>query len=149
MDKQLYETYILKIATECSITKAAKALGISQPALSMGLTQFEKALGFPVFNRKTVPISLTAPGERYIQYLKEKEILKRQYRKEIDDILMDVSNQVFVGAANVYIHSVLVEATAMLHEMKPYYRIHIESASVPELIVFCSLYFTMEMRNAI
>ncbi len=134
MDQSLYENYAMQIEKESSITKAAKALGISQPALSMALTQLEKKIGFAIFNRKSVPLTTTEAGERYLGYLKKKQVLEKEYRREINDILKDASDRVSIGAANVYIQSVLIDAVTKLHQDQPDYQICIESGSVPELM---------------
>ena len=136
MNNQLYEKYILQIDKDRNITKAAQTLGISQPALSMGISQLEKKLGFPVFDRKTVPISPTIAGERYISYLKEKKILETDFRREIEDIISNTSNRVSIGAATIYIQSILVDAVAELHQQHPHFQIEIESATVLELLEF-------------
>ena len=50
--------YILEIARQQNLSKAAKNLGVSQPALSKYLTRLEEELGTPLFlsrNRQLIP----------------------------------------------------------------------------------------------
>lgn len=60
-----------------SFSKAAAGLNISQPSLSKTISQLEKELGQKLFDRTTVPVSLTEAGKIFIE--KAKEILKLYY----------------------------------------------------------------------
>ena len=55
--------YIQTIASEGSITAAAKKLYISQPSLSQMVRQVEKELGVTLFDRTSLPLRLTYAGE--------------------------------------------------------------------------------------
>lgn len=68
---ELAERYAYTVYTEKSFTAAAKALYISQPGLSAMITKLEKKLGFVIFDRSTVPLSLTTSGRIYIEYLQD------------------------------------------------------------------------------
>ena len=58
----LYEkwNYVLAIAEEQNLTRAAKRLFISQPALTLYLNRLEKELGVKLFDRSRTPILFTA-----------------------------------------------------------------------------------------
>ena len=58
--------YIQTIASEGSITAAAKKLYISQPSLSQMVRQVEKELGVTLFDRTSLPLRLTYAGEKYL-----------------------------------------------------------------------------------
>ena len=69
MDTKQIE-YILKIAEENNITKAAEKLFITQSALNQQLLKLEKELGTPLFHRSRTNWRLTEAGEIYRgQYL--------------------------------------------------------------------------------
>lgn len=72
--------YFLTIASEESISKAAKILGITQPTLSRQLKQFENSLGTELFYRENAKMFLTESG----QFLKSRgeEILLLNDRTE-------------------------------------------------------------------
>jgi len=72
--------YILMIANEQSISKAAGRLYISQPALSAIVKKEEKRLGVELFNRQCKPLLPTKAGEKYINAAKR--------IKEIEDKLL-------------------------------------------------------------
>ena len=64
--KYIYAVYRLR-----SFSLAAQELLISQPALSRAIKRAEASLGAPIFNRKTLPISLTAEGRIYIDTIEQ------------------------------------------------------------------------------
>ena len=58
--------YILTIAEEKSISKAAEKLFLSQPSLSLALTKIEENLGVKLFDRSSKGMRLTKYGEVYV-----------------------------------------------------------------------------------
>lgn len=65
MDTKIIE-YIISIAEEKSLSKAAEKLYISQPALSQRLKKLEEELGTPLFIRDNTGLSITDAGRIYI-----------------------------------------------------------------------------------
>ncbi len=59
--------YVMAVAEEQNLTKAAKRLFISQPALTAALNKLEKELGVTLFERKRPPVKLTQAGAFYIK----------------------------------------------------------------------------------
>lgn len=72
--------YIIAIAENASISKAAKELFISQPALTKYLNKLEEDLGVRLFDRTVNPIQITYAGEVYLQ--EGRKILEMQKRLE-------------------------------------------------------------------
>ncbi len=74
-----YLQYIIEIANEKNISKAAKKLYISQPTLSVYLTRLENEIGIPLFDRTKKELLPTEAGALYIatakQMLDQKEVL--------------------------------------------------------------------------
>lgn len=58
--------YALKLYETRNFSQAADELGISQPALSKQIISLENELGVKLFERNTVPLSLTPAGEFFI-----------------------------------------------------------------------------------
>ena len=81
LSKYVYEVYRSK-----SVSEAAKKLFLSQPALSTAIRKAEEALGAEIFNRKTIPFSLTAEGKIYIEAIEKVILLEQQTRDRIQDI---------------------------------------------------------------
>lgn len=65
MDTKIIE-YVIAIAEEKSISKAAEKLYITQPALSQRLKKLEDELGTPLFYRDSSGLVLTDAGRIYI-----------------------------------------------------------------------------------
>ncbi|MCR3759799.1 LysR family transcriptional regulator [Clostridium felsineum] len=81
--------YVLAIAKNNSISKAAKELYISQPSLSKYLQNLERNLNIRLFDRMGNNFILTYAGERYIECAKD--ILR--IKKNLDDEFFDIVNQ--------------------------------------------------------
>lgn len=80
--------YVLCIAKNNSISKAAKELYISQPSLSKYLQNLERNLNIKLFERMGNNFILTYAGERYIKCARE--ILR--LKKDLDDEFFDIVN---------------------------------------------------------
>ena len=63
--------YILTIAEEKNMTRAAERLYISQPSLSQSLKNLEKELGVDLFERSRQGVVLTPAGEHYVEWAKQ------------------------------------------------------------------------------
>lgn len=77
-----------------NVTRAAEELGVTQSAVSQQLKNLECSLGFPLFTRNSLRLSLTDNGERLAPAV-------RSGFKHIEQCLMDLdrwSDQVRVGA---------------------------------------------------
>lgn len=62
--------YILAVAEEQTLTRAAKQLYISQPALTNYINKLEEELGVKLFNRSVTPVQVTQAGALYIERMK-------------------------------------------------------------------------------
>lgn len=63
--------YLMVLAEEQNITRAADRLFISQPALTVYLNRLERDLGVRLFDRSTNPIRITEAGTYYISELEK------------------------------------------------------------------------------
>ncbi len=96
MDYKQYD-YILTVAEEKSISKAAKKLFISQPSLSQYINRIEKHLGVNLFDRSTTPLELTYEGELFIETALKIKQLNEQLKKKFDDITELKSGRLNIG----------------------------------------------------
>ena len=85
MDTRQIE-YILQIAEENNITKAAEKLFITQPALNQQLLKLEKELGTPLFHRSRSNWRLTEAGEIYVRNAKQILQIKKNTYEQIRDV---------------------------------------------------------------
>lgn len=85
MDTKQIE-YILKIAEENNITKAAEKLFITQSALNRQLLKLEKELGTPLFHRSRTNWGLTEAGKIYVEGAKAALQIKKTTYNRIYDV---------------------------------------------------------------
>ena len=78
--------YILKIAEENNITRAAEKLFLTQSALNQQLLKLEKELGTPLFYRSRTNWRPTPAGEAYISGARELLRVKKMTYDRIRDI---------------------------------------------------------------
>lgn len=69
--------YAVCIAKNKSMNKAAAELFISQPSLSVTIRDLEEEIGFPLFQRSSRGIVITAEGEDFLGYARQ---MIEQYR---------------------------------------------------------------------
>lgn len=62
--------YVLALAEERNLTRAAKKAFISQPALTNYVNKLEQQLGVKLFDRSVTPIQITRAGSIYIERMK-------------------------------------------------------------------------------
>lgn len=138
MDKRVYDRYIVQIAEQGSLTKAASCLGISQPALSSGLTNLENELGFKIFNRRSVPITFTQEGEIYFNYIKRLQVLAEDFEHRIDQCREASDSKVTIGGPVAYVESLVTDAVIEFRKKKPEYKVSIKCSPLSELIEMAS-----------
>lgn len=80
------QKYIIEIAKEQGIAKAAKNLYISQPALSQFLTRTEELYNIQLFERIGKRLVPTYAGEQYLKCAKQILDLDQNFRDQIADI---------------------------------------------------------------
>ena len=78
-------TYIYTVYRLKSFSLAAQELYMSQPALSRAIKKAELELGAPIFNRKTIPVSLTDEGKIYINTIEKMLQLEEDAIENIRD----------------------------------------------------------------
>lgn len=75
--------YVIAVAREGSITKAAKKLYQAQPNISIALKELEASLGIQIFNRSPNGMILTPEGEEFLAraqtIVEEMQSLERDY----------------------------------------------------------------------
>ncbi len=79
--------YILGVAENGSLNKAAEKLYISQPSLTSSVHDAEYELGFQIFNRSARGVTVTERGKNFVEdarvlYKNYEELLRRYTEKE-------------------------------------------------------------------
>lgn len=134
MNLQIYNRYVLLIAEHHSLTKAAAAAGVSQPALSSGLSALENKLGFTIFDRKTIPLTVTEKGALYCNYLEKAEALERELYQKIEALDNKSSHSFSIGGPTAYVESIITAALCRPNCPFTDYDITIRSGQLSSLI---------------
>lgn len=90
-------SYIMTIAEEKSITKAAARLFVAQPALSQCVQKVEKELGAPVFVRGSSGVTLTAEGQCFIAFAKSTLQEQHNFEKRMKDLKNAERGEIHLG----------------------------------------------------
>ena len=96
MDEMKLE-YILEIARQKSISKAAASLFIAQPSLSRYIINLEKQLGVKLFDRSHTPLELTEAGQLIVQYIQQSEALKAKFFSELGRYKESTCTEIKIG----------------------------------------------------
>lgn len=78
--------YVIEVAEQKSMTRAAENLFIAQPSLSQTIIKIEERLGIKIFLRSKGRISLTSEGERFIKMGEQILRATRNFEAEILDL---------------------------------------------------------------
>ena len=124
--------YIVGIAEEKNITKAAKKLYITQSALNQALLKLEKEIGEPLFERSKLNLYLTEIGKIYVEQAKKiLEIRKETYEK-IDEIKGDYNSVIRIGLTPERGMLMFLSIYPIFHEIYPNIKIEALELSVEE-----------------
>lgn len=126
--RYVYEVYRLK-----SVSKAAERLFISQPALSAAVRRVEEELGTPIFNRKTLPFSLTPEGKVYIEAVEKMLLLEKQAAEHIQDIRETKQGLLRIGTSTHLSYFILPIVLRDFHKQYPQVDVHITSTPTTNL----------------
>ncbi len=91
--------YVYEVWRSKSVSEAAKKLYISQPALSSSIKKAEEELGAPIFNRETLPFTLTPEGKIYVEAIEKMIAIEEEMRESIMGISTMNSGKITVGTA--------------------------------------------------
>lgn len=89
--------YIVKIADEGSITRAAAGLFISQSGLNQQLLKLEGELGLQLFHRGKNDLRLTEAGKVYVNYARRILLLKQEAYNILNDLADNRVGHLSVG----------------------------------------------------
>ena len=130
MDTKVCE-YILEIARQRSITKAAEALEISQSALSQCLIRVEKELSAPLFYRRKTSLTPTEAGKLYIEAASKVVEIKRRLRADVS--AMARQKRIRVGISSMWGMEMMMEIIPMFRERYPEVTLELKNGNFSDL----------------
>ena len=117
--------YIIAIAREKSISKAAETLFISQPSLSKYLKNLEQQLGTRLFDRIGSSYYPTYLGERYIHYAEKIVEYGMEWDIEFDDIMHQNHGRLNIAIPIMLGNSLIGPALLKFHNLYPHVTVNI------------------------
>lgn len=119
--------YLLVLAEEQNISRAARRLFITQPTLTACINTLEKNLGVKLFDRSHNPIRLTKSGTIYLKKMQElvaaEQLLNEQIRKlEIQQM------ELRIGIGQIHSELWCPDLTYLLLKRYPFLNVRIREA---------------------
>lgn len=111
--------YILAIAQNKSISKAAESLYISQPSLSKYLKNLEEQIGTKLFNRIENNYIPTYAGERYLYYAKKIVGYGTEWLGELDDIMNRNQGRLNIAIPIMLSNTIIQPTLPLFHRLYP------------------------------
>lgn len=98
---------VLAVYQEKSFSRAAEKLFVSQTVVSKTVKQVETELGVPLFDRSTIPLSLTTEGATYIKYARQILHLEEEMTECFGDIRELKTGNLTIGGSSFFCSFVL------------------------------------------
>ena len=89
--------YAIKLSEIRNFSLVAEQLNITQPALSKQILTLEQELGVRLFDRSTLPLTLTAAGEHFIREAKDLLYREDQLVKSMSDFSSGSRGRLTIG----------------------------------------------------
>lgn len=89
--------YIVAVAEEGSISRAAERLYLAQSSLSQYLARYEAELGVKLFRRTANGVRTTVAGDIYLQNARQMLLQYHQVRKQLTDLSAPMEGKIHFG----------------------------------------------------
>ncbi|BBU62221.1 LysR family transcriptional regulator [Methylosinus sp. C49] len=125
--------FFITVAKERSFSRAAELCGVTQPTLSAGIKQLEDSLGVLLVNRSSRFHSLTAEGERVLEWAKRIVADARAMRQEVRTLKEGLGGQLKIAAIPTAL-TMIPALTTPFREKHPGVRLTILTSSSTEIL---------------
>ncbi|MEG0803810.1 MAG: LysR family transcriptional regulator, partial [Pygmaiobacter sp.] len=126
--------YIKTIADCHSFSKAAQQLYVSQPSLSRFVKKVEEELNIELFDRETIPITLTSAGKKYLDYVEQFQQLESQMRVDFAAMNTGMISQLSIATLPFLGTYVLPKIVPNFANLYPSVDLQIEETNSRELL---------------
>lgn len=125
--------YAIRLSELRNFSLVAEQLNISQPALSKQILSLEQELGVRLFDRSTVPLSLTAAGEHFIQTARELLYREDQLIRSMEDFKDGQRGRLTIGISPFRSLYLIPPITKKVREKYPGIQIVLHEAGSDQL----------------
>ena len=129
-----YYKIFYHVATEHSITGAAKKLSISQPAVSQAVKQLEQGLGIELFTRRAKGVSLTRAGTLLYSYVGNGYETIMAGEQQLTKMMNLEYGEVRIGASDMTLQFYLLPYLEKFHQLYPEIKVTVTNAPTPQTI---------------
>lgn len=133
MNLEYYKIFYY-VATELSITGAARKLCISQPAVSQAVRQLEQGLGITLFTRCARGVSLTRAGALLYSYVGRGYETILEGEKQLAKMINLEYGEVRIGASDMTLQFYLLPFLERFHQLYPEIKVTVTNAPTPQTI---------------
>ncbi len=111
--------YAILLSQMLNFSQVADKLNISQPALSKQILSLEQELGIKLFDRSTVPLTLTPAGESFINDAKELLFKEEQLLRSMEEFKSGEKARIKIGVSPFRCLYLMPEIVAKLRKEFP------------------------------
>lgn len=129
--KQLH--YAIELAQSRNFSQVAEKLGISQPALSKQILHLEKELGVKLFDRNTIPLSMTSAGEHFITEAQKLLYQEDQLLRSMEEYKTGKRGRLVIGISPFRAMYLVSEIVKKLKERYPEVQIFLNETGSDQL----------------
>jgi DNA-binding transcriptional LysR family regulator len=119
--------YFIAVGRHGSTLAAGRALGVSQTTVARRIAALERALGFPLFDKRQAGYALTPAGERLVQKAQTVEESAFAFSEAAAAHSRDLSGTVKITTEEIYAATLLGPLLRELYELHPGILIEIDS----------------------
>ena len=127
--------YAYEVYKKGSFTKASKDLYLSQPSLSAAIARLESDLGFRIFDRSTIPLSLTAEGRIYIESLEEIIESENNMHKRVKELSDIDHGTITIGGSSYASYLILSDICGEFYKRHPQVKVTVDLGNAGSLRV--------------
>ncbi len=125
--------YVYAVYQEKSFSKAARKLQVSQPALSKMVRKVEKDIGVIIFDRSTIPVTVTREGAFYIKSIEDIMFIQRNLKSYFMDLKNLNTGNLSLGGSSFFCSFVFPGLIGRFREKYPNVVINLMEGNVGEL----------------
>jgi len=111
--------YFHAVVRHGQMRPAAAELGVTQPAVTQGIQRLERKLGFPLFERSSRGMTLTAVAQQFYERTRLVRSNLSHAIKEAADLHLGAIGVLRVGVSPLYAQRLFVPACLRLHQQRP------------------------------
>ncbi len=125
--------YVYAVYQERSFSKAAKKLFVTQPALSRMVKKAEEEIGTPIFDRSTLPITVTKEGMKYIDAIEEIHRIEGNLKAYFHDLGELRAGRISLGGSSYFCSFILPPLISRFRKEHPEIAIELREGNVDDL----------------